>query len=269
MVGLNFELGRELLWNGIPTDQRGTYFRQFWDHSSALTPTGQLPDPQSRPDIDWITKWTQPLGQNVNPNGLPAGSLFLLIRGELLHHYPNAILYATKAIIGTDKKRAFPDPDATPPPQERHPVFSATLSPDVSFFAFDLPYKDAYGDPKDPNNPSDPGWYFVLQEHAAETRFGLEADEASSFNKQVADWAHVSWGHLATDDTSLKKIDYIDLDAALPDTSVAKNDSDPATTGLAWHVSQGSRSADIAYITLRDPVRVALHASSLLPGGGN
>jgi len=31
MVGLNTEMGRELLWRGFPTDQRGTYFRQFWE----------------------------------------------------------------------------------------------------------------------------------------------------------------------------------------------------------------------------------------------
>ena len=31
MVGLNHEMGRELLWRGYPTDQRGTYFDAFWD----------------------------------------------------------------------------------------------------------------------------------------------------------------------------------------------------------------------------------------------
>ena len=30
MVGLNVEMGRELLWRGFPTNQRGTYFDQFW-----------------------------------------------------------------------------------------------------------------------------------------------------------------------------------------------------------------------------------------------
>ncbi|MGH8188500.1 MAG: hypothetical protein ACREUC_18225, partial [Steroidobacteraceae bacterium] len=30
MVGVNHEMGRELLWRGFPTDQRGTYFDQFW-----------------------------------------------------------------------------------------------------------------------------------------------------------------------------------------------------------------------------------------------
>ena len=31
MVGLNHEMGCELLWREFPTDQRGSYFRQFWD----------------------------------------------------------------------------------------------------------------------------------------------------------------------------------------------------------------------------------------------
>ena len=34
LVGLNHEMARKLLWNGYPTDQRGTYFRHFWDIGS-------------------------------------------------------------------------------------------------------------------------------------------------------------------------------------------------------------------------------------------
>ena len=30
LAGLSDEMGRELLWRGYPTDQRGTYFRRFW-----------------------------------------------------------------------------------------------------------------------------------------------------------------------------------------------------------------------------------------------
>ena len=36
MVGLNHEMARELLWREYPTDQRGSYFRQFWDVSGYL-----------------------------------------------------------------------------------------------------------------------------------------------------------------------------------------------------------------------------------------
>ncbi len=38
MVGLNHEMSRELLWREYPTDQRGTYFRQFWDVHGFLSP---------------------------------------------------------------------------------------------------------------------------------------------------------------------------------------------------------------------------------------
>ena len=31
LVGLNAEMSHELLWRNYPTDQRGTYFQQFWD----------------------------------------------------------------------------------------------------------------------------------------------------------------------------------------------------------------------------------------------
>ena len=36
MVGLNHEMARELLWREYPTDQRGSYFRQFWDTAIAI-----------------------------------------------------------------------------------------------------------------------------------------------------------------------------------------------------------------------------------------
>ena len=44
MVGLNHEMARELLWREYPTDQRGSYFRQFWDVSGYLRPERNPPD---------------------------------------------------------------------------------------------------------------------------------------------------------------------------------------------------------------------------------
>ncbi|HEX8077785.1 MAG TPA: hypothetical protein VF511_08220, partial [Chthoniobacterales bacterium] len=48
LVGLNAEMSRELLWRGYPTDQRGTYFRQFWDISVGTN---------QPPDITMINQW--------------------------------------------------------------------------------------------------------------------------------------------------------------------------------------------------------------------
>ena len=38
---MNHELARELLWREYPTDQRGTYSRQFWAHRNTGDPTDQ------------------------------------------------------------------------------------------------------------------------------------------------------------------------------------------------------------------------------------
>ena len=38
MVGLNHEMGRELLWREYPTDLRGSYFRQFWEVKGVSNP---------------------------------------------------------------------------------------------------------------------------------------------------------------------------------------------------------------------------------------
>jgi hypothetical protein len=87
MVGLNHEMARKLLWNGYPTDQRGTYFRYFWD-------IGSRTDGDSTADIGPIHAWTAALGKNQTHTIDP---LVLLVRGELIRRYPNVIVYATPA----------------------------------------------------------------------------------------------------------------------------------------------------------------------------
>ena len=82
LVGLNHEMGRELLWRGFPTDQRGTYFRQFWDIQGRVP----VPKPEEREglkDIAPITVWaeTAHLGEQAG-KGSTEGQMVLLIRGD-------------------------------------------------------------------------------------------------------------------------------------------------------------------------------------------
>ena len=116
MVGLSFEMGRELLWNEYPTDQRGTYFRQFWDHRGYVAAPGEKIDPEVFRDIKPITSWakTAALGSNSARRPPPGGQhLVLMVRGELIHRYPNVLVYAAQST----------DINAT----ERHPVFSGRV----------------------------------------------------------------------------------------------------------------------------------------------
>lgn len=66
MAGLNHEMARELLWREYPTDQRGSYFRQFWSVKDTLFPQSNNPeeDKELKLDIRKIHQWNKPLGEN-------------------------------------------------------------------------------------------------------------------------------------------------------------------------------------------------------------
>ena len=104
MAGLNHEMSRELLWREYPSDFGATAFRRFWGAGG----------PGGSPEMPEVHRWA--------PNSAPgshllAGSgenqLVLLLRGELLRHYPETVIYAVPAII--DRK--------TLGTQREYPVF--------------------------------------------------------------------------------------------------------------------------------------------------
>jgi hypothetical protein len=230
LVGLNAEMSGELLWRNYPTDQRGTYFRQFWDTSAG----------SSQPDIDAIGTWGERrLGRN-SPG--TSGKLVLLIRGELLRRYPNTVIYAVAAVRKSGRLEL--SREAT---DERHPLFRGTLEPDVTFVGFDLERDDAI---------ADPGWFFVLQQQPAEPRFGMDvADfESSPQPPPLTSWNDLSWRHLASDEAELKALSHASVRTVLPDIDKAKWGND-------------SNAAHHAYITLQRPLRIAIHASQMLARG--
>jgi hypothetical protein len=255
MVGLNHEMARELLFNEYPTDQRGTYFRQFWDSSAAIV-DGAPADPSMLRDIRPIHEWPPEAGVGAN-SSRPASSEFLvlLVRAELLRRYPNTIVYAARAKWTTDGSVRDVDLD-----QELYPQFSGTLGAGVGFWGFALERDHVRGGDAPPD---DPGWYFVLQEPHMEPRFGL--DVPNGFGGRPTTWNALAWGHLATSAADLSAINYLDLNASLPDTAAVVS-AQPAR----WHADQGTgpagaRASDLAYITYRVPVRIAIHAAQLVP----
>ena len=170
MVGLNVEMGGELLWRGFPTDQRSTYFDQFWDVGASKEP---------RQDIGPIRDWgVRKLGDAA---GAPVREQFvMLMRSALLRRYPNAIIYAAPAIAGAGTRT--PDLD---PAHERFPSFRGEMKPDVSFFGFDITPAAAQG------TDGTAGYYIVIQEHPTEPRFGVDVGTptGSGTHVRVADGA--------------------------------------------------------------------------------
>jgi hypothetical protein len=255
MMGLNHEMARELQWNEYPTDLRGSYFRQFWDVAGYVAPATNALDTDSLRDIKRLHEWISSATIGANRPRPPAGGeyLVLLVRGELLRRYPNTIVYAVKTVVGTTGRELGDE--------ERHPLFSGRLQPDVTFFGFELTAAEARGETTP--GSSNQGWYFVLQEQPSEPRFGLDIAGATLGGAPEA-WADLSWGHLAATEDNLAGITYIDLDAPLPDTR-----SVVAPGGVVWHAdagtgATGSRASDLASITLQQPMRVAIHGSDMI-----
>jgi hypothetical protein len=239
MVGLNSEFGRELLWRGYPTDQRGTSFRQFWDASSA--------DAGARSGIPPIHAWgIQPLGANTP--GAGSDQLVLLLRGELLRRYPGMVIYAVKAVVRNGQRMLATDaPAGVAAPLESHPIFRGTLDADVTFVGFDMTREAAL---------REPGWFFVLQQQPSEPRFGLDDDPFGAGEPgqvpELKTWDDLNWGHIG-DAQALDRLSHLPVGATpLAPTQTVKG---------VW----GRNGAHMALITRQRPVRVAIHASELLP----
>jgi hypothetical protein len=280
MVGLNQEFSRKLLWREYPTDQRGSYFRQFWDarsfYNSENLPSEQLKEQLY--DIPEMHRWSpsSQLGDHNNraAQGQTGAQAVLVIRGELLKKYPTAVIYAQLAqwarnsdgSINLAEPRSLVDlsdaEQANPPRDKvRTPLYEAKVDPDIYFFGFDLTIDEAKGDSGE--HPNDgPGWFFALKERPGEPRFGLEIERSGAL--EIFDeltWDDVLPGVAAGQflpATSLSSV--ILAPPPMPDNEGKKpqHDEDVQVDAAA------QSSARWAYLLYRAPVIVAIHADEML-----
>jgi hypothetical protein len=257
MVGLNHEMACELLWREFPTDQRGSYFRQFWDVADVVTQnTSSLPQSaieESLLDIDKLHEWdpASKLGEHAH-RALPAGdsNLVLVVRGDVLKKYPTVVIYAQEAkwneISQGHFERVLDENKPILPPS-----FKAEIEPDVRFLGFDLTETQAKGSAKPQDN--NPGWFFVLQERPGEPRFGLDNQPPGPVTTPTT-WNELEWEDL----TGFATLDVVNLQANAPVALAISGEPDNL---FAW----GRNAADMAYILYQVPVMVAFHAADMLP----
>ena len=148
LVGLNHEMGRELLWREYPTDQRGTYFDSFWTGEPELV--ADLHEPPWR---------TGELGAHVDQ--ALDGRLVFLVRGDLVRRYPGVVAHA--APRGGPRTRGIPIFEAASPIETLFHVF---LPPNVLLVGFDMTRARI-------DTPGET-WWFTLSENPTEPRFGLD-----------------------------------------------------------------------------------------------
>jgi hypothetical protein len=240
LVGMNHELARELLWREYPTDQRGTYCRQFWAHRNTGDPTDQY-DLQHRlhaaPDLT-----LEQLGEKP---GQAASPLVLVVKGDLVRRYPGMLVTVAK----TKKSGHIRTLD---PATEIQPDFMARLEPDVLLVGFETLSADdvwALG------SNEDTAWWFFFAEHFTEPRFGLDQPETGA-PTTFADWNDASWAHAVVDAAGRlggNSFTVPPLPKSKPGT--------PPGPNYDWHGS----SSSIAWILLQYPFRRGMRGTDLLP----
>jgi hypothetical protein len=273
MVGLNHELAAELLWRCYPTDQRGSYFRQFWDVSeyvpkgNADSDTPQVTDEgeltsglrEALKDIRPLHEWgNSPLGENDNRasrEGYDMGeSLVLVMRGDLLKRYPSTVIYSVGArpeekdgeLTGMLVPLLPEFGESSSDEEPTYPIFRGSLGADLIFLGFPFSEEDAKSSKDEAGEYMNTGKFFVLEERVAETRFGL--DSADTPESPQEGWNNLDWGHF-----QLVEGEYLD-------------ESDTCVQGPDSEVWDGDTSAALrARITLQKPARLIIHADQMIP----
>jgi len=254
MVGLNHEMGRELLWREYPTDERGSYFRQFWDVKGIIRPVAGKKEAEiteDYKDIKPIHTWllSSLLGRHNNRDTKgDSEQIVLMIRGDLLKRYPNTVIFAQKAVSGANTAN---DPQIEQDLSQadfekkiKFPLYKADVAPDIKFFGFDLTIGQAQGTELMDEFPNDHlGWFFILQEVPGEARFGMDV----SFDQGTdgLSWDDLAWNNFAEVPKFIR--------ASVHPTIHPPEDS-------FW----GADSAKMAYILFQKPSMVAVHAKEML-----
>lgn len=140
LSGMNTEMGKELLWREYPTDQRGSYFRKFWDSD-----TDEETMKRGRYfDIKAMHAWSGELGSNHMDS--KCGLLIFALKGKLMRLYPDTSLYlakaaASKGLLVFDEKATVANNGII------HPSMQSFIEDDILLVGFDTTLKNVLGDP--------------------------------------------------------------------------------------------------------------------------
>jgi hypothetical protein len=223
MLGANDELVRELHWRGAAIAPDATPLRRYFDMRGRTTPG---PD-----EIAAVKQWS--LATELGAHVASGQHTVLVIRGELVRRFADAIIYVARA-VRTGGRRA---PSALTA-DRREPIFRGMITDDTMFVGIDR-------SPTQLREEGGEGWFVVLTERPAGTRFGLDESDASG---PLASWNELGWGHVTLIGG------YV---------GVAASQLTPAPPGpIHW----GTDGAHQGAITRQRPMRVAFHAAELIAG---
>jgi hypothetical protein len=187
MIGANQEMGREMLWQGLPTDQRGTPFQHFWQRLDGKT------------DIEFIHQWVASAQLGKQPGS--TAMTVLLFRGQLLERFPDLNIYAYKIEDAHQARPGGPFPAAPDPNREMDPdstnmvptILRGNLGRDITYVGFDIA----------PENIDQ--YFFIVEEHMTEPRFGFDDPEDDGQDK--SSWQGINWNDVGVQEGGFLLLD--------------------------------------------------------------
>lgn len=188
LCGMNTEMGRELLWREYPTDQRGSYFKKFWDSETSV---GDIKK-ENYFDVKSIHRWDKKLGDNhvVTESGSKGDLLFFAIKGDLMKLYPDTMITLRKAKCSytKDKSLSFSIMDGVTVENKGilEPVSQAFVREDVYVVGFKISDKEAIGSFQ-PNGNTNSGYMLVFEKTSENVEF--EIDSLADSQNSAADFA--------------------------------------------------------------------------------
>lgn len=224
LIGLSDEMGRELLWRGYPTDQRGTYFHRFWSAD-----VDDLAGPIHR-------FAATPLGSHLAAGSSKGDRIVLVIRGELVRRYDDVVVLAMRAEQVDAKGR--PQFAAAP----ARVLFDHLLGTDIRLVGFDLGKAQIASEP----------WWFVIAQNPSGPRFGLDIARTDAQAGGGVDRNQLDWNDLG----ALRGGRF--LSPAARTLAITDARSDPAQTVWPGHAGVVARTL------LQSPIRAAFDARKLL-----
>ncbi len=166
LAGMNTEMARELLWREYPTDQRGSYFRKFWDSESSKESIRK----DEFFDIKPMHTWTGSLGGNMAEG--KTGLVIFVLKGRLMRLYPTTRIYLWRAACNAKTKKLDYDPSARDGDGILRPVMETFLNEDTLLVGFKADFYDILGNPAQ----KDYGYFLAFQEDVEDLDFTVEKE---------------------------------------------------------------------------------------------
>ena len=172
LCGMNTEMAKEMLWREYPTDERGSYFRKFWDCETSDQDIMQ----DKFFDIKPIHLWNGVLGDNHTSS--KTGLVIFSVKGDLMRTYPDTRIDLHRASIVTDKhtgkKKLILDRQASVADGGIiKPVLEAYLGDDIYIVGFKTEISRLLGNP----HKNDGGFFLAFSEDVEDLNFSAAAQD--------------------------------------------------------------------------------------------